>query len=113
MKNMLYGAALALALLVVGACVSSPAKPEHLTIHQRYELACVDSGIAFGVIKAVNDVKPLKAIQQKQATDAYTLTAKRCKLAPGEDYPYTATDAVMDELESSAATLKKIQGEVK
>lgn len=101
---------LVVSVILVG-CVSKPPKP--LTIHQRYEAACVGSGVSFGVITAINDLKPLKATQQKQATDAYEKIAKRCKLAPGQDYPYTASDIVMDELESSAAILKKLEGEVK
>lgn len=98
-------------VIALSACASKPTKP--LTVHQRYEVACVGAATAYGVIAAVNNVKPLKASQQKQVLEAKAKIDTRCELGPGEDYPYTATEAVMDELESSAALLKKVEGELR
>lgn len=100
-------------MLALTACAGGAVpKPDHLTVHQRYEAACVSAGTAYGIIAKVNDLHPLKASQQAQVLKAVAITDQRCKLAPGGDYPYTATDAVMAELEGAAATLNAIKGEV-
>lgn len=96
----------------LAACGSHPVKPADLTVHQRYETACVSAGTAFGVITAVNNAHPLTAAQQKAASDAYAKIKPRCKLAPGQDYPYSASELVLSELEGAADTLNKIKGEV-
>lgn len=100
-------------LLALSACQSSVPRPDHLTVHQRYEAACVGAGEAYGVIAAANNLHPLKAAQQAQVLKAVAITDARCKLKPGEDYPYTATEAAMVELEGAAATLNTIKGEVR
>lgn len=98
--------------LALAACAGNVPKPDHLTVHQRYEIACVSAGTAYGVIAKVNALKPLKKAQQDQVLKAVAITDQRCKLKPGQDYPYTATDAVMAELEGAASTLNTIKGEV-
>lgn len=111
-KDIVVNIILALSLTAFGGgCATKPTKP--LTLHQRYEAACVGGGTSFEVITAVNDLKPLTASQQKQAADAYGKLKPRCKLAPGQDYPYTVSEIVLDELENSAAVLKQIEGAVK
>ncbi len=99
-------------ILLIAGCANLPKPPPTLTIHQRYEIACVSGGTAYGVITMVNNLHPLTASQQAQALKAKQKVDKRCKLAPGQDYPYTALDAVMTDLEGAAATLNRIKGEV-
>jgi hypothetical protein len=100
---MLVGLSLALA-----ACV--PTKPDApLTVHQRYEAACVSAGASYAAIAAVNKVHTLTASQQAKVLVAVGLTDARCKLAPGKDYPYTATEAALAELEGAAGTLATIE----
>lgn len=108
MKMML----LAAALVGLAACVGNPKPDTPLTVHQRYETACVGAGEAYGVIAAANNVKPFKATVQAQVLSAKAVIDKRCELAAGGDYPYTATEAVLSELEGSAAILAKIKGQL-
>lgn len=97
--------------LCLSACASAPHAP--LTVHQRIEAACVGGGISYGVITAVNNLHPLTASQQDQALSAKAKIDKQCKLTPGQDYPYSLSDALLTELESAAGTLETIKGELK
>ncbi len=92
-------------------CASTPHGP--LTVHQRIEAACVSAGTAYGVIAVVNNVHPLTADQQNTVLRAKAKVDQRCKLAPGEDYPYTLNDVALSELEDAAANLKAVKGAVK
>jgi hypothetical protein len=105
MKNLILPFLLALTLV---GCASTTHGP--LTVHQRYEAACVGAATAYGVIATVNAVHPLTVSQQANALLAKHKIDQRCQLAPGQDYPYTASEAVLSELESAAATLNQIKG---
>jgi hypothetical protein len=96
-------------LFTLAACGSLPTKPATLTVHQRYEVACIDGGVAYSVITVGNNLHPLKAAQQRSALAARDKIDKYCRLKPGEDYPYSASDAVMSELEGAAATLDQLK----
>lgn len=103
----------ALALVVALSACATPPPPKPLTVHQRIEVACTDAGTAYAVITEVNNVHPLKASQQAQVLKAVEIIDKRCKLGPGEDYPYTLESALLSELERAADTLATIKKEVK
>jgi hypothetical protein len=115
MKQMRFTLNLMIASVVLAlavACVPRAIKP--LTVHQRYEAACVSAGAALGVITDINKLHPLPAATQARVLEIKrTIFDKRCKLAPGEDYPYTATEAVLSELEGAADNLETIEGEAK
>lgn len=102
---------LTLLLALLCACVpTNPTRP--LTVHQRYEAACVNAGVAYGVIIAANRIRTLSASTQAQVLQAKKLIDQRCALAPGEDYPYTATAAALAELEGASDTLTLIKESV-
>jgi hypothetical protein len=110
---MLLAIALAMMFTVTG-CGNLPPKPDHpLTVHQRYEVACVGGYAALPFIAKVNALHPFPAATQATILrDKDKLEKKfHCILAPGEDYPYTLDEILLRELESASATLIKIKAE--
>jgi len=99
-----------LLIVALAGCATTPHAP--LTVHQRIEAACIGGGTAYGVITAVNNLHPLSASQQAQASSAKAKLDKKCKLAPGQDYPYSLSDALLTELEGAAGMLNTIKSEV-
>lgn len=98
-------------VLLLSACAGSAGKI--VTVHQRVEAACVSAGTAYGIIAAVNNVRPINASQQAQVLKAKAIVDPRCELPPGGDYPYSMSEVLLSELEGAASTLEAIKGVVK
>ncbi len=111
MKHPLLKLLLAIVVIASIGCANIPHGPQ--TFHQRYEAGCIGAGTAYGVITAINNVHPLKASQQARVLKAKSKIDDRCKLAPGADYPYSGSDAILAEVEAAAGDLKAVEGEVK